>query len=105
MNLNKNSQRTVTMDLFTDDKDIVHIQVHQRNGRKCITTVSGIADDLDLHKILKYLKKFYSTNGNVVQDPKHGDIIQLQGDQRKNVYDSLIEWKITDKENIRIHGG
>ena len=92
------------MDLFTDERDIVHIRVQQRNGRKCLTFVYGIATDLDLKKILKYLKKVYSTNGNVVKDPEHGDVIQLQGDQRKNVYDSLIDWKIANKEDIRVHG-
>jgi translation initiation factor 1 len=92
-------------DLFTNEKNIVHIQVQQRNGRKCITTVYGIADDLDLHKITKYLKKFHNTNGHVVSDLKLGDVIQLQGDQRKNVYESLIDWKIANKEDIRVHGG
>lgn len=92
------------MDLFTDERNLVHIRVQQRNGKKCVTSIHGIADDLDLKKILKYLKKVYSTNGNVVNDPQHGDVIQLQGDQRKNVYDSLIDWKIANKEDIRVHG-
>jgi len=92
------------VDLFTSEKNIVHIRIQQRNGRKCITLVQGIADDLDLHKILKYLKKIYSTNGNVRSDPTYGEIIQLQGDQRKNVYDSLIEWQISPKEDIKVHG-
>lgn len=92
------------MDLFTDERNLVHIRVQQRNGRKCLTFVYGIAPDLDLKKILKYLKKVYSTNGNVVTDSEHGDVIQLQGDQRKNVYDSLIDWKIANKEDIRVHG-
>ena len=93
------------MDLFTDERNIVHIRVQQRNGRKCVTSIHGIAPDLDLKKILKYLKKAYSTNGNIVNHTEHGDIIQLQGDQRRNVYDSLIDWKIADKEDIRVHGG
>jgi translation initiation factor 1 len=92
------------MDPFTDERNLVHIRIQQRNGRKCLTLIYGIADDLDLHKITKYLKKVYSTNGNVINDPKYGDVIQLQGDQRKNVYDALIEWKITEKETIRVHG-
>jgi translation initiation factor 1 len=92
------------VDLFTSEKNIVHIRIQQRNGRKCITLVQGIADDLDLHKILKYLKKVYSTNGNIRTDPTYGEIIQLQGDQRKNVYDSLIEWQISPKEDIKVHG-
>lgn len=92
------------MDLFTDEKNLVHIRVQQRNGRKCITSIHGIAADLDQKKILKYLKKVHSTNGNVVNHSEHGDVIQLHGDQRKNVYDSLIDWKIANKEDIRVHG-
>ena len=46
----------------------------------------------------------YSTNGNVRTDPNYGEIIQLQGDQRKNVYDALIEWQISEKEDIKVHG-
>jgi translation initiation factor 1 len=70
-----------------------------------LTLISGIANDLDLHKILRYLKKMYNTNGNVLSDTQYGEIIQLQGDQRKNVHDALIEWKIAEKSDIRIHGG
>ena len=92
------------MDPFTSEKNIVHIRVQQRNGKKCITSIHGIADDLDLHKILKYLKKMFSTNGNIHSHPQYGDIIQLQGDQRKNVYDALIEWQISLKEDIKVHG-
>ena len=35
----------------------VHIRIQQRNRRKCILTVSGLEKELDLKKILKYLKK------------------------------------------------
>jgi len=93
------------MDQFTDERNLIHIRIQQRNGKKCLTLIYGIAADLDLHKITRYLKKYYSTNGNVITDPQYGDIIQLQGDQRKNVYDSLIEWKIAEKGDIRVHGG
>ncbi len=31
--------------------------MQQRSGRKCITTVQGLADDLDLKRILKAFKK------------------------------------------------
>jgi translation initiation factor 1 len=93
------------MDPFGEDRDIIHIRIQQRNGRKCLTLVSGLADDLDLKKILRYLKKNYNTNGNVLSDPQYGEIIQLQGDQRKNVYDAFVEWKVAEKEEMRVHGG
>ena len=35
----------------------VVIQVQRRNGRQCFTIVSDIAEDLDSHKICRYLKK------------------------------------------------
>ena len=44
----------------------------QRNGRKCITTVQGLAKDLDLRKILKYIKKDHHCNGAVVEDKTAG---------------------------------
>ena len=41
------------MDLFTDSRDIIHIRVQQRNGRKCLTLIHGLANDLDLKKIIR----------------------------------------------------
>jgi translation initiation factor 1 len=39
-----------------------------------------------------------------VQDPDLGEIIQLQGDQRKVVAQFLIDEKIAKKDVIKIHG-
>ena len=36
---------------------VTDIRIQQRNGRKSLTTVAGLSTDLDLKKILKYLKK------------------------------------------------
>ena len=49
---------------LTKKEDLVHIRVQQRNGRKCITTVQGLNQDLDLKKILKALKKQECCNGS-----------------------------------------
>jgi len=38
-------------------KDLIHIRVQQRNGRKCITTVQGLNQELDMKKIVKAIKK------------------------------------------------
>eukprot|EP01032_Pedospumella_encystans_P000365 gene365-412_t len=46
------------------DNSKIHIRVQQRNGRKCITTVQGLADDLDIAKIAKALKKTFKCNGS-----------------------------------------
>ena len=40
----------------------------------------------------------------MVQDPELGQVIQLQGDQRKNVSNFLVQAGIVKKEHIKIHG-
>ena len=74
-----------------DDEAAVHIRVQQRNGRKSLTTVQGLPQRLDKKKILKALKKDFCCNGNVVEDPELGSVLQLQGDQRKNVSQFLVD--------------
>ncbi|PON51500.1 Eukaryotic translation initiation factor SUI [Parasponia andersonii] len=85
-------------------KDYVHLRVQQRNGKKCVTTVQGLKKELDYQKILKNLKKEFCCNGNVVQDKELGKIIQLQGDQRKILSQSLVRAGLVDKDHIKIHG-
>ena len=36
---------------------IIHIRIQQRNGRKTLTTVQGIAPQFDKKKIIKHCKK------------------------------------------------
>jgi len=82
--------------------------VQQRNGRKCITTIQGLDDDLDLKRICKAMKKVFNTNGSIEKDEEMGEVIQLQGDQRTNVRDWLIEQEIVSKteaeERLVVHG-
>nr|ADK79108.1 putative eukaryotic translation initiation factor SUI1 [Catharanthus roseus] len=85
-------------------KEYVHIRVQQRNGKKCLTTIQGLKKEFSLEKILKDLKKDFCCNGNVVQDKELGKVIQLQGDQRKNVSQFLITAGIVKKDQIKIHG-
>uniref|UniRef100_A0A2N9ERV1 SUI1 domain-containing protein n=1 Tax=Fagus sylvatica TaxID=28930 RepID=A0A2N9ERV1_FAGSY len=85
-------------------KEYVHIRIQQRNGRKSLTTVQGLKKEYSYNKILKDLKKEFCCNGTVVQDPELGQVIQLQGDQRKNVSTFLVQAAIVKKEHIKIHG-
>lgn len=85
-------------------KEYVHIRVQQRNGKKCLTTIQGLKKEFSLEKILKDLKKDFCCNGNVVQDKELGKVIQLQGDQRKNVSNFLVTAGIVKKDQIKIHG-
>eukprot|EP01018_Ginkgo_biloba_P033928 Gb_09385 [translate_table: standard] len=85
-------------------KEYVHVRIQQRNGRKSLTTVQGLKKEFSYNKILKDLKKEFCCNGTVVQDPELGQVIQLQGDQRKNVSNFLVQAGIVKKDHIKIHG-
>uniref|UniRef100_A0A6N2MTF7 SUI1 domain-containing protein n=1 Tax=Salix viminalis TaxID=40686 RepID=A0A6N2MTF7_SALVM len=75
----------------------------QRNGKKSLTTVQGLPKELSYERILKTLKKDFCCNGNVVQDKELGKVIQLQGDQRKNVQNFLVNQNLLKKDQIKIH--
>ena len=84
----------------------IHIRIHQRNGKKCITTVEGLDDDLDIKRICRALRTLLNCNGNVV-DSKEGDVMQLQGDQRDLCRRWLLEECIvsrSDVDRIVVHG-
>ncbi|CAA3004994.1 translation factor SUI1 homolog [Olea europaea subsp. europaea] len=85
-------------------KEYVHIRIQQRNGKKSLTTVQGLRKEFRYEKILKDLKKEFCCNGNVVQDKELGKVIQLQGDQRKNVSQFLVSAGLVKKDQVKIHG-
>lgn len=85
----------------------MHIRVQKRNNRKALTTIQGLPKKFDPKKILKSLRRKFACNGNVVDDPKMGEVIQLQGDQRKDVYEFLVDKKgglDIEARNIKVHG-
>jgi translation initiation factor 1 len=84
----------------------VHIRIQQRNGRKRLTIIEGLANDLDTRKILKYLKKSLNTNGSVLTDNNGNEIIQLQGDKKDEIVSFLKKYKVVDENDpeIIIHG-
>lgn len=84
-----------------------HIRVQQRNGRKCITTLDGLEDDLDLKRICKAMRSAFSCNGNITYKDDGSEVIQLQGDQRENIKQWLLQMEVilpNEKERIVIHG-
>jgi len=98
-----------TTDIFNDLEstlfaDKVTISVEKRNGKKCITNVIGMAEDLDLQKIISYLKKNYNCNGSIIKDAVHGEVISLTGDQKENVYNFLVKEEIYKAEDIIVKG-
>ena len=88
-------------------KNRYHIRIQQRNGKKAITTLQGLEDDLDIKRICKYMRKSFNCNGNVKKDKFDEDIIQLQGDQRENIKQWLLDQQIIEKQEVSrivVHG-
>ncbi|KAF6811953.1 translation initiation factor [Colletotrichum sojae] len=91
----------------TKQASYLHIRIQQRNGRKTLTTVQGLPKKFDQKKILKVIKKQFACNGTIVADSEMGEVIQLQGDQRKVVQEFLIDKKEglgLDSKTIKVHG-
>ncbi|CAM9260369.1 unnamed protein product [Ascophyllum nodosum] len=103
-------QNLSSFDPFADsqeerrDQTKVHVRVQQRSGRKCITTVQGLADDLDLKRILKAFKKNFSCNGAIVTDADGGEVVQMSGDQRTNIHEFLVDQQICAASQVVLHG-
>lgn len=87
------------------DNSKIHVRMQQRNGRKCITTIQGLAEDLDIKLIARALKKTFKCNGSVSVDPELGEILQLSGDQRANVRQFFVDEEVCYEDQIVIHGG
>lgn len=100
--MNINVMLDTDNNIFENSK--VTISVEKRNGRKCITNVIDMAEDLDLPKILSYLKKTYNCNGSILKDEKYGEVMSFTGDQKENIYNFLIKEQIYKKEDIIIKG-
>ena len=72
-------------------EDYIHIRIQQWNGRKTLTTDQGIVDDYDKKKPMKAFKKKFACNGTMIEHLEYAEVIQLQGDQRKNICQFLLE--------------
>lgn len=40
-------------------QNYIHLRIQQRNGRKTLTTIQGLPDELDQKKLLKAFKKVF----------------------------------------------
>lgn len=89
---------------MNDDKEKIHIRYQQRNGKKGLTTITGLPLNVNFNKLLTKMKKKWSTGGNVVNDAEMGKIMQIQGDNRDKISLFLTEMKIVEKSQITIHG-
>ncbi|XP_074066059.1 eukaryotic translation initiation factor 1-like [Macrotis lagotis] len=70
-------------------EDCIHIGIQKRNGRKTLTTVHRITDDYDKKKLVRRHSR-RNLHGTVIEHPEYGEVIQLEGDQCKNICQFLI---------------
>ncbi len=89
---------------MTIARNFVDIRNQQRSGRKSITLVQGIPSEFSLKKMLRYFKHTLNCNGTIIADEEHGEILQIQGDRRREVAEFLIHEGIVERDMIRIHG-
>jgi translation initiation factor 1 len=93
------------IDKYDDEDEIVHIRKQARNGKKCMTIIEGLADDLDIKKISKHLAKLLQCSSTILlKDDKVTEVIKLSGDKIKEVKQFLIKEQIYKEKNITIHG-
>jgi len=85
------------------EPNVIHLHYQQRTMRKCLTIIQGLPDDLDYKKLLRAFKKLFNCNGTIIEDPEMGSVIQLQGDQRKDLVLFLTEEGIATRDEIKIH--
>jgi len=89
-------------DLLEDDKATIFLK--KRNNRQSDTTIYGLAKDLDLKKMISYMRKHFNCSGSITNDPEFGEVICLTGDQKENVFNFLVNEEIYKKDKIIIKG-
>lgn len=88
------------------NREVVHIRIQKRSGRKHVTTITGLGQDLDFVRLLKAFKKSFQCIGSLdIQNDDFVVAMKLSGDQRENVKKFLLQEEIILNENdIIIHG-
>lgn len=92
---------------FDDNKElnlIVHIKFQKRNNKKGNTIIEGLDSNINYSRLLKDLKKLFNCGGEINKDELNNSVLILQGDQRINVKNFLINNKLVTEKQILIHG-
>lgn len=68
---------------------------------QCVSLVPGSVYTDSLFCSLKPQQKF-ACNGTVIEHPEYGEVIQLQGDQRKNICHFIMEASPNTNQNTSL---
>lgn len=86
------------------ENTVVDIRITQRTKWKRFTVCEGLPDELNFEKVARALKKNFSCNAFIKDSPKHGKVIQMQGNHKDSLIRFLTETGICSEKNIRVHG-
>lgn len=97
-----------SVSLLSHEVKKIHIRT-QQNGKKWITMVHGLDDDLDQARIARAMKKaFHCSATACINDTDGSEYIKLSGNQRDIITVWLVDNEVlTDKEakaRIVLHG-
>ncbi|ELA46207.1 translation initiation factor SUI1 [Vavraia culicis subsp. floridensis] len=81
-----------------DNEKQIHVRIQQIYGKKKVTTITGIEDEM-ITDILKELRRKLSCGGNLSKDKK---VVQLQGDYSFSIGDVL--GRMLGDVKIVVHG-
>ncbi len=77
-------------------------------GKRWITTIEGLDEDLDLKRISHGMKKSFHCSVKITTNKDQEEVIQLQGDQREFLKEWLTVNEVITKEDaenrLMIHG-
>jgi len=96
---------TTSMDPMKEKERVkVDIRYQQRTARKGMTLVVGLPPKMAYKKLVKMMKKEWSTGATIVEDEKCGTVIQIQGDKRYLAGPFLVKLNLVEKSHIVIRG-
>ena len=102
------SAATDAVELVSARTNKIHVRTQQM-GRKWITVIEGMDDDLDLKRIARAMKGEFHCSAAVTKDEDTGaEYIKLSGDQKTRVREWLIAAEILTEqeatERLVLHG-
>jgi translation initiation factor 1 len=85
------------------------IDIRFQSGKRGVTLIEGLDEELDLKRIMKAMKKKFNCACSLhTNDETGGDVLKLQGDHREEVRAWLIEQEIVPKAEAKdlivVHG-
>lgn len=80
----------------------VSIGIHWDGIKKCRTTVHGFREGTSYEWMLDHFKRWLRCKGDVVEDPRLGKVIQLQGNQGLDVGKCVVNSRFACRQQVSI---